>query len=32
MIDSIYHMRLKLLTNRIFGLKHQDFANFYVTS
>ena len=30
MIDSIYHMRFKLLINPIFGLKHQDFAMFYI--
>ena len=26
MVDSIYHMTLKLLKNRIFGVKRQDFA------
>ena len=28
MLDSDYHMTLKLLKNRIFGVKRQDFANF----
>ena len=28
-LDSIYRMTLKLLKNRIFGWKHQDFAIFY---
>ena len=29
MLDSIYHMTLKLLRNSIFGVKHHDFALFY---
>ena len=32
MLDSIYHMTLKLITNRIFGVKTQDFAIFFATS
>ena len=32
MIDFIFRLRLKLLTNGIFGLKRQDFAIFYETS
>ena len=31
MIDSVYHMTLKLLKNGIFGVKSQDFAIFYTT-
>ena len=32
MLDSIYHMTLKLLKNRIFCIKNrQDFAIFYTT-
>ena len=29
MIDSTYHMTLKLIKNRIFGVKRHDFATFY---
>ena len=29
MLDSIYHMTLKLIKDRIFGVKSQDFAIFY---
>ena len=29
MLDSIYHMTLKLIENHIFGVKHQDFITFY---
>ena len=29
MLDSIYHMTLKLVKNCIFGVKCQDFAIFY---
>ena len=32
MLDAIYHMTLKLLKNRIFGMKHQDFAIFNAMS
>ena len=28
MLDSIYHMTLKILKNRIFVIKHQDLATF----
>ena len=28
MLDSTYHMILKLLKNRLLGIKHQDFAIF----
>ena len=31
MLDSIYHMTLKLLRYHIFGVKTQDFAIFYTT-
>ena len=31
MLDSIYHMTLKLLNNHILGVKTQDFAIFYAT-
>ena len=31
MLDSIYHMTLKLLKNGIIGEKHQFFAIFYTT-
>ena len=31
MLDSFYHMTLKLIKNHIFGLKCQDFAIFYAT-
>ena len=31
MFDSIYHMTLKLLKNRIFGMKTSDFAIFLAT-
>ena len=31
-VDSIYHVTLKLLKNRIFGVKTQDFAIFYTTN
>ena len=31
MLDFIYHMTLKLLKKRMFGLKHQDFDIFYGT-
>ena len=31
MLDSIYHMTLRLLKNHIFGVKHQGFAIFYAT-
>ena len=30
MLDSIYHMTLKLLKNRMFGGKTLDFAIFYL--
>ena len=30
MIDSIYHMTLKLLLTRILDVKMEDFAVFYV--
>ena len=29
MLDSIYHMTLKLLTNSIFDVEAQDLAIFY---
>ena len=29
MLDSIYHMTLKLLKNSIFGVETEDFAIFY---
>ena len=29
MLDSVYHMLLKLLKNCIFGVKRQDFATFF---
>ena len=29
MLDPIYHMTLKLIKNRIFGVKTSDFVNFY---
>ena len=29
MLDSIYHMTLKLLKIHTFGVKRQDFAIFY---
>ena len=29
MIDSIYHMTLKLIKNRIFGVKTSRFSTFY---
>ena len=29
MLDSIYHMTLKLLKNCIFDVRYQDFAIFY---
>ena len=29
MLDSIYHMTLKLTKNHIFGMKRQDFVIFY---
>ena len=32
MFNSIYHITLKLIKNRIFGVKTQDFAIFYATS
>ena len=28
MLDSFYHMTLNLFTNRIFGVKCQEFATF----
>ena len=31
MLDSIYHMTLKLPKNSIFGVKTEDFAIFYAT-
>ena len=31
MLDSIYHMTLKLLKNLIFARKRQDFGNLHVT-
>ena len=31
MLDSIYHMTLKLLKNHIFGVKCQYFTIFYAT-
>ena len=31
MLDSIYHMALKLLKNSLFGVRTEDFAIFYAT-
>ena len=31
LLDSVYHMTLKLLKNHIFGVKHPDFSLFYAT-
>ena len=31
MLDSIYHITLKLIKNSIFDVKMQDFAIFYAT-
>ena len=31
MLDSIYHMTVSLLENRIFGVKHQDFTAYYAS-
>ena len=31
MLDSVYHMTLKLPKHHIFGVKRQDFAIFYAT-
>ena len=31
MLDSIYHMTLRLIKNRIFGVKTSRFAIFYAT-
>ena len=31
MLDFIYHRTMKLMKNRIFGMKRQDFATFYAT-
>ena len=31
MLDSIYHMTLKLIKNRLFGMETSEFAIFYAT-
>ena len=31
MLDSIYHLMLKLIKNHTFGVKGQDFVIFYTT-
>ena len=31
MLDSVYHMALKLFKNHIVGVKRQDFAVFYAS-
>ena len=31
MLDSVYHVVLKLIKNRIFGVKREDFVIFYAT-
>ena len=31
MLDSIYHITLKLLKNHIFGMKKTRFCQFYAT-
>ena len=31
MLDSVYHMTLKLLKNHIFGVKMSRFCHFYST-
>ena len=31
MLDSIYHVVFKLIKNRVFGVKREDFVIFYAT-